>query len=50
MEDRYQQMIEALYGGDEAVRVQAEVKYRDGRMGMVETAVRIFTLEETTTT
>jgi hypothetical protein len=39
-----------MYGGEEAVRVQAEVKYRDGRMGMVETAVRIFTLEEMSTT
>ncbi len=50
MEDRYQQMIEAMYRGDEEVRVQAEVKYRDGRMGVVETAVNIMTLEETVTT
>ena len=50
MEDRYQQMIEAMYSSDEAVRVQAEVKYRDGRMGVVETAVRIMSLEETVTT
>jgi long-chain acyl-CoA synthetase len=50
MEDRYQQMIEAMYSDDEAVRVQAEVKYRDGRMGVVETAVRILMLEETVTT
>jgi long-chain acyl-CoA synthetase len=50
MEDRYVQMIDCMYSGDSEVRVQAEVKYRDGRMGMVETAVRIFTLEETTTT
>ncbi len=50
MEDRYQQMIEAMYRGDEELRVQAEVKYRDGRMGVVETAVRIMTLEETVRT
>jgi long-chain acyl-CoA synthetase len=50
MEDRYNQMIEAMYSGGEAVRVQAEVKYQDGRMGVVETAVRIMTLEETVTT
>jgi long-chain acyl-CoA synthetase len=49
MEDRYQQMIEAMYSGGEEVRVQAEVKYRDGRMGVVETGVHIMTLEETVT-
>jgi len=46
MEDRYQLMIDAMYGGSEEVHVQAEVKYRDGREGIVETAVQIMTLEE----
>jgi long-chain acyl-CoA synthetase len=50
MEDRYHQMIETMYSDDEAVKVQAEVQYRDGRMGVVETAVRIMTLEETAAT
>ncbi|HEY43477.1 MAG TPA: long-chain fatty acid--CoA ligase [Anaerolineae bacterium] len=50
MEDRYEQMIDSMYSDGRDVRVQAEVKYRDGRMGVVETAVRIMTLEETGTT
>lgn len=46
MEDRYQLMIDTMYGGGEEIRVRAEVKYRDGRKGVVETAVHIMTLEE----
>lgn len=46
MEDRYQLMIDAMYGDDEEVRVRAEVKYQDGREGILETAVHIMTLEE----
>jgi long-chain acyl-CoA synthetase len=46
MEDRYKQMIDTIYTGGEEVRVQAEVKYRDGREGVIETAVHIMTLEE----
>jgi long-chain acyl-CoA synthetase len=49
MEDRYKQMIDTMYSGGEEVRVQAEVKYRDGREGIIETAVRIKTLEEVQT-
>jgi len=49
MEDRYKEMIEAMYGGGEAVRVQAEVKYRDGREGIIETAVHIGSMEEVET-
>ncbi len=45
MEDRYKLMIDTMYGGEE-VHVRAEVKYRDGREGVVETAVHIMTLEE----
>ncbi|MFQ6013904.1 MAG: AMP-binding protein [Anaerolineae bacterium] len=46
LEDRYRPMIEAMYGGLDEVRVQAEVKYRDGREGVVETAVRVCSLDE----
>jgi long-chain acyl-CoA synthetase len=46
MEDRYKEMIETMYGGGEEVRVHAEVKYRDGREGVIETAVHIRSLEE----
>jgi hypothetical protein len=35
-----------MYGGQDAVTVSAAVHYRDGREGIVETAVQITTLEE----
>lgn len=44
MEQRYQQMIDAMYNGLNEVRVRADVKYRDGRRGVVETPVRICSL------
>lgn len=47
MAERYRDIIEAMYDGRPAVRVQAEVKYRDGRTGMVETTVRICRLDGT---
>jgi len=43
--ERYGDMIGAMYGGDDKVQVQAAVKYRDGREGVIETTVRIATLE-----
>lgn len=44
LEERYSEMLDAMYGNKDEVRVKAEVKYRDGRMGTVETAVRVATL------
>ena len=41
MEDRYRDLIEAMYSGKDEVRVSAQVKYRDGRAGVIETAVRV---------
>jgi long-chain acyl-CoA synthetase len=41
MEDRYRDLIEAMYNGKAEVRVSAPVKYRDGRTGVIETAVRV---------
>jgi len=46
LSDRYSDMIAAMYSGDDRVQVQAAVKYRDGREGIIETTVRIATLEE----
>jgi long-chain acyl-CoA synthetase len=46
MESRYQNIIEAMYRDRDRVMVQAEVKYRDGRTGVVETAVKIYSLDE----
>ncbi len=45
MEERYRELIEAMYGGKPKVSVSAQVKYRDGRTGVIETAVRVCNLE-----
>ena len=51
LSERYQDMIATMYGGGDSVQVKAAVKYRDGREGVVETTVRVATLqvEETST-
>lgn len=38
---KYGDILEALYGTKQGVRVRAEVKYRDGRVGMVETDLNV---------
>lgn len=43
--ERYHDMIAAMYGDGDSVNVRAAVKYRDGREGVVETTVRIATME-----
>ena len=43
---RYAEMIEAMYTGEERIHVQAPVRYRDGRAGVIETDIRIVTLTE----
>jgi long-chain acyl-CoA synthetase len=45
LEDRYRELVEAMYNGRSEVRVSATVKYRDGRTGTIETAVRVCTAE-----
>jgi len=44
--DRYSEMISAMYGDVDSVSVSAAVRYQDGREGVVETDIRIVTLEE----
>jgi long-chain acyl-CoA synthetase len=41
MEERYREMIAAVYGGREQVEVQAPVTYRDGRKGVVTTGIKV---------
>jgi long-chain acyl-CoA synthetase len=41
MEQRYKEMIDAIYGGKEAVNVEAPVTYRDGRKGVVTTGIKV---------
>jgi long-chain acyl-CoA synthetase len=33
--DRYQPLVDALYGGKDTVHIEAQVKYEDGRSGML---------------
>lgn len=44
LEQRYGDMLDAMYNDKDQVIVSAEVKYRDGRTGTVETAVRVETV------
>ncbi|MCC6616612.1 MAG: AMP-binding protein [Anaerolineae bacterium] len=44
LEQKYGDMLNAMYNNLDSVTVSAEVKYRDGRMGTVQTAVRVCTL------
>ncbi|MEO8612394.1 MAG: AMP-binding protein, partial [Chloroflexota bacterium] len=44
LENKYGQMLDAMYGDLAQVTVSAEVKYRDGRTGVVETAVKVATI------
>lgn len=41
MEQRYKELIEAIYGGKEKIDVQAQVTYRDGRKGVVTTSIQL---------
>jgi long-chain acyl-CoA synthetase len=45
LSQRYEEMITTMYGDGDEVQVRAAVKYRDGRESVVETAVRVETLE-----
>jgi long-chain acyl-CoA synthetase len=38
---KYGDILEAIYGDHRSVRVRAEVKYRDGRVGVVETDLNV---------
>ncbi len=44
-EQRYADILDAMYGGGESCRVRAEVKYRDGRTSVVETSIRVAELD-----
>ncbi|MBM3119133.1 MAG: long-chain fatty acid--CoA ligase [Chloroflexi bacterium] len=41
MEQRYKDLIEAMYGDKDSVIVEAPVTYRDGRKGVVATAIKV---------
>jgi long-chain acyl-CoA synthetase len=41
MEERYKDLIKAIYSDKEEVIVEAPVTYRDGRKGSITTAIKI---------
>ena len=41
LQEKYHDLLEAIYGGQRRVHVSAEVRYRDGRTGTVETELRV---------
>ncbi len=45
VEERYRDLIEALYSGADELAVEAPITYRDGRKGVIKTAVKINSLE-----
>lgn len=44
LQDRYGEIIDALYDGQDSVHVRAPVRYQDGREGFIETDIRIMAL------
>ena len=41
VEDKYRELIGALYGTDDTYKVEANVTYRDGRKGTIETSIYV---------
>ena len=48
MEERYKDLIRAMYGEGDEVKVEAPVTYRDGRKGVVTTSIKVRTVPEGT--
>jgi long-chain acyl-CoA synthetase len=46
MEDRYKDLVEAIYRDDSGVDVETQVKYQDGRRATMKTHISIWTPEE----
>ena len=44
IEDRYRELVEAIYGKTEEVAMESAVVYRDGRTGVVSTKVKVIRL------
>jgi long-chain acyl-CoA synthetase len=41
VEDKYKELIGALYSNDDTYKVEADVTYRDGRKGTIETSIHV---------
>jgi long-chain acyl-CoA synthetase len=44
MEERYKDLIAAMYGEGDEVKVEAPVTYRDGRKGVVSTGIKVWSI------
>ena len=44
LEERYKDLIDALYGGNDEYKIETTVTYRDGRKGTVKSSIKITTL------
>ena len=47
VEERYHELIEALYSGASALTVEASITYRDGRTGTIKTAIKVNSTDDT---
>jgi long-chain acyl-CoA synthetase len=45
LEERYRDLIDAIYGDQTEVPIEAQVRYRDGRMGTIKTTISIRSVE-----
>ena len=45
LEERYRELIDAIYGDKTEVPLEAQVRYRDGRMGTIKTNISIKSVE-----
>lgn len=46
MEERYTQLVDAIYSGKPGIDVEALVKYRDGREGLVKTNIKVWLIDK----
>ena len=46
VEERYRELIKAIYSNKTEVPIEAQVRYRDGRMGTIKTTISIKSVEE----
>lgn len=45
MEDRYKDLVDALYSDKDELTVEATIKYRDGKQGVARSSVRVATVD-----
>ena len=45
LEERYRELINAIYSDKTEVPIEAQVRYRDGRMGTIKTTISIKSVE-----